>query len=253
MTGLRTFFDDTAWNVIRWFCLCLLLFATVMKLWSFQSSVAQENMNLVLSVATVLVESSLVFILVYAPKRRSTRLAVAVVFGLFFIVSFYEGAIGKPSCGCFGQIRINPWITCAIDLLIVVTTVTTMCPIRLLGGDHKKIRRRLILGGLLLSFLACLSLTFFLRSHSRTILLLDSSQTPSLGDTVVLQPEKWLGEICPVLPYCETDLPINQGLSMIALVRDGCPQCQKESEKYLDIANKFDAEGSACYCRTLAQ
>ena len=37
-------------------------------------------------------------------------------FGLFCLISFYKGITGAESCGCFGRVHVNPWLTLlAID------------------------------------------------------------------------------------------------------------------------------------------
>lgn len=40
-----------------------------------------------------------------------------VTFSLLASVSFVLGVIGVPSCGCFGKLRINPWLTFAFDVV----------------------------------------------------------------------------------------------------------------------------------------
>ena len=46
-------------------------------------------------------------------------LTVLVAFVGFTAVSFYQGWIGQASCGCFGKVTVNPWITFGIDLVAV--------------------------------------------------------------------------------------------------------------------------------------
>jgi hypothetical protein len=49
--------------------------------------------------------------------KRAAWLAAVVCFGLFCCVTLYKGLIGAASCGCFGKVHVNPWITLfAIDL-----------------------------------------------------------------------------------------------------------------------------------------
>lgn len=63
---------------------------------------------------------------------RACRSAALVVFVLLGSVSLYLALDGQGSCGCFGQIRVNPWITLGVD----ATAVATLLVLRpVLGGS----------------------------------------------------------------------------------------------------------------------
>jgi hypothetical protein len=54
------------------------------------------------------------------------RLGWAMAIGLFAMlaaVSLYLGLDGQPSCGCFGRLSVNPWLTFALDLAAVAALV----------------------------------------------------------------------------------------------------------------------------------
>jgi len=46
------------------------------------------------------------------------RMALCV-FGGFSLVSFYKILSREPSCGCFGQVHVSPWVMLGCDLLAV--------------------------------------------------------------------------------------------------------------------------------------
>jgi len=49
--------------------------------------------------------------------RKAVWLVAIFSFGLFISITLQKGITGAESCGCFGQIHINPWITLlAIDI-----------------------------------------------------------------------------------------------------------------------------------------
>jgi len=53
--------------------------------------------------------------------RKAAWLAVLLCFSLFSFVTLYKGLTGAASCGCFGSVHVNPWITLlAIDLPAVI-------------------------------------------------------------------------------------------------------------------------------------
>jgi hypothetical protein len=43
--------------------------------------------------------------------RKAAWLAGMVAYFGFIFVTLYKGVIGAESCGCFGQIHVNPWLT----------------------------------------------------------------------------------------------------------------------------------------------
>jgi thiol-disulfide isomerase/thioredoxin len=44
-------------------------------------------------------------------------MVAVLAFGLFIVVTLQKGLIGAESCGCFGRVKVNPWITLlAIDI-----------------------------------------------------------------------------------------------------------------------------------------
>lgn len=49
--------------------------------------------------------------------RKAAALAGAVAYGFFIGVTLYKAVTGQSSCGCFGTVHVNPWITLsAVDL-----------------------------------------------------------------------------------------------------------------------------------------
>jgi hypothetical protein len=53
--------------------------------------------------------------------KKAAWLAAISCFSLFSAVTFYKAITGYASCGCFGSVHVNPWITLfAIDLPAVI-------------------------------------------------------------------------------------------------------------------------------------
>ena len=49
--------------------------------------------------------------------RKAAWMVAVLSFGLFIAVTLQKGLIGAESCGCFGRVKVNPWITLlAIDI-----------------------------------------------------------------------------------------------------------------------------------------
>jgi thiol-disulfide isomerase/thioredoxin len=49
--------------------------------------------------------------------RKAAWMLAVLAFGLFIAVTLQKGLSGAESCGCFGRVKVNPWITLsAIDI-----------------------------------------------------------------------------------------------------------------------------------------
>ncbi|MBQ2682527.1 MAG: DUF1573 domain-containing protein [Thermoguttaceae bacterium] len=49
---------------------------------------------------------------------RLARWATVLLFGAFFLVSFFKAIAGEESCGCFGAAKVSPWFTTTLDLVL---------------------------------------------------------------------------------------------------------------------------------------
>jgi len=46
--------------------------------------------------------------------RKAAWVVAVLSFGLFMVVTLQKGLIGAESCGCFGRVEVNPWITLSV-------------------------------------------------------------------------------------------------------------------------------------------
>jgi hypothetical protein len=51
--------------------------------------------------------------------RRGAWLATSIAFAVFALASVYMAWHGRSSCGCFGEVPVNPWITFGIDVTVL--------------------------------------------------------------------------------------------------------------------------------------
>lgn len=63
-------------------------------------------------------EISLGLVLVISSRARIPRVCGSLVFLGFAVFSLYIAIGGATSCGCFGSLKVNPWITASLDLLM---------------------------------------------------------------------------------------------------------------------------------------
>lgn len=81
-------------------------------------------------------------------------LTVLLAFVGFAGVSFYQGWIGQASCGCFGKVSVNPWITFGIDLVAVKALLLARPDLKPLW--RQRIRIAFIAAGILVGYLLLL-------------------------------------------------------------------------------------------------
>ena len=75
--------------------------------------------------ATIEVEIILGLWLLSGWWARAVRVVSLVCFTAFAGMSLYLGLIGQSSCGCFGEVKVNPWLTLGLDSAAVVALLLT--------------------------------------------------------------------------------------------------------------------------------
>jgi uncharacterized membrane protein YphA (DoxX/SURF4 family) len=114
--------QNRGWSVLRFVLATVLFAAALLKAYQL-ATVPTLSEGLLHSrwLNIFVVEFELLFgiwlLLDLLPKW--TWLATATLFLLFALVSFYKALSGETSCGCFGIIEVNPWLTAVFDLIIV--------------------------------------------------------------------------------------------------------------------------------------
>jgi len=52
--------------------------------------------------------------------QKSGWLISIVTFGILTGISLYQALTGQASCGCFGQVKVSPWITFVVDTCAIL-------------------------------------------------------------------------------------------------------------------------------------
>ncbi|HUT29914.1 MAG TPA: hypothetical protein VMX13_08990 [Sedimentisphaerales bacterium] len=161
-------------------------------------------------------------------SASSDRLAALACFSLFSFVTLYKGLTGAASCGCFGSVHVNPWITLlAIDIPAVIMLL-------ILRPSLPVLRRQESIKPLIREFLAPLpSLPRFAATASIGLLTL-AVTTPILALNKpavvtsayeVLEPESWVGKQLPILEHIDIADTLKTGNWLILLYHYDCPDC----------------------------
>ncbi len=182
--------------------------------------------------------------------KRLAWLAALACFSLFCCVTLYKGLTGAASCGCFGRVHVNPWITLsAIDL----PSVVILALFRPAGLRPQwlflclRSPRRRILAFVRQFFKPLPSLAKFTGVTSLGLAMLGMT-TPILAISKparvttkyeILEPKTWVGKELPILKYIDIADQLKQGTWLVLFYHHNCPECQKAIRRYERMAREL--------------
>lgn len=160
-----------------------------------------------------------------------------MLFTSFAIVSLFKGLSGEASCGCFGAMQVNPWLTATLDIAIVVLL---LCCWKSVGMTTKTFQiRRVALVVALWTIVAAPSFYVFYSAEIDDLSALGTEFVGSDGrKTILLEPEKWSKSDFPILQYiepAEVRELLKAGDCTIVFYRYGCSRCE---ETMFDLESK---------------
>jgi hypothetical protein len=166
--------------------------------------------------------------------KRAAWLAALGCFILFCGVTLYKALAGFGSCGCFGNVHVNPWITLfAIDLPVVVLlvvfrpTLKKQCLFYLphwLEPMPNMVTLALVF---VLGFCAV--------AVSSPLLVLNEPKAVTSAYEV-LEPETWIGKQLPILQHIDIAEQLKTGNWLVVLYHHDCPACAEAIPKLERIA-----------------
>ncbi|MBN2590404.1 MAG: hypothetical protein JXA96_11125 [Sedimentisphaerales bacterium] len=240
----------------------LLLTAAVLKGWQLINEPLADN-NIWSSrwfhIMIVEFELAMGIWLVSGLFNKTAWLATLGLFSMFSIITLYKGITGYASCGCFGQVHVNPWMTLfAVDLPAVIALLVFKPQFSL--KSIFSLPRALL--SLLLAFLALpqkrKSLKLLTNEFVRPLpsvphfaitlflgILILGITTPILAlnepaivtsKYEVLEPEIWIGKELPILEHIDIADTLKKGTWLILLYHYDCPDCGRAIPEYEQIA-----------------
>jgi hypothetical protein len=164
-----------------------------------------------------------------------------LLFTTFAGYSIYLALTGAASCGCFGALHVNPWWTFTLDSLIVLGLLTSASVARR-SVDKKRESSEAWLFmrfppyrhavAILMGVAVITTVLLFRYQRQRTVLA--KGLLTSVGDLVILEPQKWIGQKLPIAQSLDIDL--SKGEWVVLLHRHDCPVCQKAIPQYEQFA-----------------
>lgn len=179
--------------------------------------------------AVVVGEIFFALVLIAGIWQHWTWLLSLLCFLVFALVSMMKGLSGEVSCGCFGTITINPWITMSFDLVIVGCLLIFRGRF---GWKSPPLERKKVLAVLVAWLvLAGLALFAMLSLKSRTHETLGTEHERFDSRRMIhLAPEKWIGREFPLFSrFANTGNSevLQHGTWNILLVQSDCSDCAK--------------------------
>lgn len=228
----------------------LLLTAAVLKGWQLLTEPVANNdiwSYRPFLILTVEFEIALAIWLLSGLFKKAAWLATLTCFTLFSFITLYKALSGAVSCGCFGSIHVNPWITLfAIDIpavivLAVFRPALSFLPRLILRG---KLQRESVIAFVrnVLSplpsiprFTTIFSIGIFVLAVTGCVLGFNEPARIT-SSYEVLEPETWIGKELPILEYIDIGKQLEEGNWLILFYYHDCPECIEAVPKYEQMA-----------------
>ncbi len=206
----------------------LLLTGAALKGWQLLTEPMANNdiwTNRTFLIFTVEFEIALGIWLLSGLFKKAAWLATISCFTLFSFITLYKGLSGAASCGCFGSIHVNPWITLfAIDLPAVLS-LSIFRPRDAKLFDWPPVAR---FAGT--AFVGVLVLGI-------TMPLLAFNEPAAVTSTYeILEPSEWVGNELPILEHIDIGEKLKKGNWLVLLYHHGCPDCVRAILMYEQMA-----------------
>ena len=157
--------------------------------------------------------------------KKAGWLLGLLAFGLFIIVTLHKGLIGAESCGCFGTVHVNPWVTLSVIDIPIFICLAVFRPKgqKLFPPPWPKP----------VHFFAIAIPTFILLPAIEYILI--TNKPPLKTDKYeVVDTTQWTKSqnLWPMLEYTDIKQQLQTGFWVILLYHYDCPDCAQAIPKY---------------------
>ncbi len=237
----------------------LLLFcAAVLKAWQFTHSLVRPaGLEGLTGFIPALIgwEMFLGLVLISGVFGNAVCWAAIACFSLFGCYALYEAVSGYASCGCFGQVPVNPWCTAALDAAVVLGLVFLARPAgqRPKAGKARAPWRRLQVVAIVAG--AAIGLAVGIAAaelHPRPRTVVPGVSFFNGGKLVLLEPTQWIGHRFPLLKYIATPegrpsvgAAFAHGSWVMLLYHADCDECRQAIPVYEAFATQVGASPTA--------
>lgn len=161
--------------------------------------------------------------------RKAGWLLALVSFGGFIVVTLYKGLIGAESCGCFGAVHVDPWITLFVMDVPIFVLLAVFRPKgeKLLPPPWPKAAH----------FFAIAVPTFILLPTIEYVLITNKQVKPNVEDWISKPANAAVTEpaaqnLWPMLEDIDIKNQLQTGLWVVLLYHYDCPDCAEAIPEY---------------------
>jgi hypothetical protein len=158
-----------------------------------------------------------------AAASRARQVAL-VTFLVFTAVAAWKTIAGDSSCGCMGRVETKPWHMLIVDTAVVLL----LWRVRFDQADIQagSSRPRAVLTGFA-SGAAIIGVVAVFSVDIGRLVAVSREKFQRDRPSVVLLPEKWLGQRFPLLDDIDVKKRLETGEWCVVLHRNGCKRCEK--------------------------
>ena len=152
-----------------------------------------------------------------------TRWLAGGLFTIFAVFTLGRALDGDASCGCFGSFTVNPWITFGLDV-VLAAGFFWLRPHLGSAASRRRARAASIAVAVASVGLAAAAAGWIITADAPASL---DAGGDLLGDGafVILEPEAWVGQPCPLLTYIDTNADLAVGEQTLVLYSYNCGHC----------------------------
>jgi thiol-disulfide isomerase/thioredoxin len=216
----------------------LLLTGAVLKGWQLLTEPMANNgiwTNRVFLILTGEIEIALGVWLLSGLFKKVAWLIALGCFTLFSFITLYKGLSGAQSCGCFGSVHVNPWITLfAIDIPAVILLSVFRPGISLADRPESiktLIQRILTPLPSIPRFTTTVSVGLAILAVAGCVLAFNKPAKVT-GGYEVLEPEEWIGKKLPIIEDIDISKELKKGTWLVLFFHYDCPDCITAIREY---------------------
>jgi hypothetical protein len=215
----------------------VLAVAAFAKLWALWGRRADPSLDSSFSeIALINLEFLCALLLAFDIWRELTWVFGFLLFASFAASNALKVAHGYASCGCFGEVRVNPWLSLSLNLIVLAFMVSF--GIRL----YPKVAARRQLTYVVRALALCGIVGGLYCAVWGGVATLRTGGAKPIGRVT---PAEWIGKPLPILDSIDVGTKLKSGSWRLVFFRRACDQCEAE-------IRRLTQEGQAGSIRRLA-
>ena len=170
----------------------------------------------------ILMETAMGLWLVWGRGARICAMITLVLFTVFAGVSAFRGIAGYHSCGCFGPVHVNPWLTMTLDVVVVLVMLWSL-RVTPAAGSNGRLRK----AAAMLLAIVMVWVGIWGQQYWQPAFLHANGQITGGHGLLFTTPPSWYGHTMPISPFIVGSNALLHGRWLVIIYYHGCPVCQQ--------------------------